>query len=231
MFTLMKSTQPSSAALAMAAASAIAALLTPSANALEVPVHADAHVMQNNATFNYGGGLNIGVQSNSGSVREAYLRFNPQPYLPQGVGSSDIAQVWLHLYVNTVSTPGTFKAYRVTSNWIEGRKAGATESGTITWNNRPLTSSTELFSVTLSSSNEQNYIAIDVTDLVKNWIDQPGQNYGVVFKHFGTVNVAMDSKEDTSTSHPPKLDIVLKHRRVHPLGDVTMGSFTNGPQP
>jgi hypothetical protein len=225
----MKSKTAKLSAIAIAAASLL--LAAAPARALEVPVASDAHVLQNNPTFNYGASPNLSVQSTSGSARRSYLRFDPVSYISPAMTAADIDQAWLVLYVNDVTTAGSLNVYRVTGTWTEGTKSGATQSGAITWNLMPSLAGSPLFSVFVSSGDHKNYIAIDVTSLVKDWVTNPSQNRGIAFINTGSINVAFDSKENDATSHAPALQITFKTKRISPGGDVTMGAFTSGPQP
>ena len=57
-----------------------------------------------------------------------------------------------------------------------------------------------------------SYLVIDVTGLVKYWIDNPGQSripVGVQRRNSSS-NISLDSKENATTSHPAELDITLE---------------------
>ena len=53
------------------------------------------------------------------------------------------------------------------------------------------------------------FIAMDATAAVQGWITTPGSNNGFMILANGTTSVQFDSKENTTTSHPATLTIVL----------------------
>jgi hypothetical protein len=60
-----------------------------------------------------------------------------------------------------------------------------------------------------SIANPDDYIYVDATAAVQNRITTPGSNNGLIITPIGGVNVAFDSKESTTTSHPAQLLITL----------------------
>ncbi|PYS57154.1 MAG: hypothetical protein DMF74_26780, partial [Acidobacteria bacterium] len=54
-------------------------------------------------------------------------------------------------------------------------------------------------------------MTIDVTQLVKDWLDNLLPNNGVALVAAGGADLTVDSKENRQTSHEPRLEIVLNH--------------------
>ncbi len=74
------------------------------------------------------------------------------------------------------SLPGSNNAcylQRVTSQWDEF---------TVTWNNQPTTTSTNQVTIPASTSTNQSYPNIDVTNLVQDMIDYPSTSFGFMIK-------------------------------------------------
>jgi hypothetical protein len=66
-------------------------------------------------------------------------------------------------------------------SWIE-RITDSWNESTVTWNNQPATTVTNRISLAQSSNATQNYLNIDVTQLVQDMIDQPSSSYGFLIK-------------------------------------------------
>ena len=225
------------AALALAGAS-----LSGSAFAEDLPLTDDAQILQSSPTFNYGIFANLGVTNTAGSQRYSFMRFDVHTSLPLNTRQEDIAQAFLYLYVNTVTTAGKFAVAKVTGPlWMagttaEGKANGAASAGTLTWNTANSVATTAYTTVNYTGGLISEYLVIEVTDLVKGWLTAPASsNYGLAIKPTGVagenVNLQFDSKENATTSHQPFIHVTLDKKRVAPLGDVTMGAFTSGPLP
>ena len=63
--------------------------------------------------------------------------------------------------------------------------------------------------VALTTSDKNQYILIPMTSTVQEWINTPSSNNGIALVAIGTFDATFDSKETTTTSHPPELDIVF----------------------
>jgi Collagen triple helix repeat (20 copies) len=59
-----------------------------------------------------------------------------------------------------------------------------------------------------TASTAGQYVTLDVTSLVQNWITTPATNFGVALSS-GTANLLLDSKENDETAHPATLDITI----------------------
>ena len=62
--------------------------------------------------------------------------------------------------------------------------------------------------VPVSGSSVNGWITVDITDLVADWIDLPSGNFGIALVSTGAF-ASFDSKENVSTSHEPRVQIVL----------------------
>jgi len=177
------------------------------------------------ASANYGGSTVLGVSNASGSRRYTYLKFDTGT-LPASAQASDIESAWLYLYVNTATTAGKFNVYPITSNnlWIsttpvanstlEGKSAGTAASGTITWSNPSTVTVGTAVPVDYSGGLVDEFVAVDITSIVQNWVTNSSTNYGLAIKPTGVanenINIQFDSKEAIATSHQPRIDVTLK---------------------
>ena len=173
-------------------------LVAPLMFAQSAPPSADSFTNNSSPTTqntNYGDQNFLNVRSGYNT----YLQFNLAP-VPTG---TNVAKATLRLYVNSVVTAGSFDVYQVNSAW--------TESG-LTYNNGPApgASATGSNPVSISSSSLNNFVVIDITTLVQEWVAGSVTNNGVVLQLQGaTGNFAFDSKESDVSSHEPELEIVL----------------------
>ncbi len=154
----------------------------------------------------YSGGASTGskktlVVKGSGSVT-TFLQFDlstaPGGPLPAGTSGSHVTKATLILGVNKVSVPGSFNVVRVVAPWTEATVGAGPALGAVAAS-----------AVPLAASDGDTFKAVDVTLLVRDWVNGTA-NYGLaVAPNDANVAATFDSKESTSTSHVAQLDIVL----------------------
>src|SRR6185436_20176328 len=104
-------------------------------------------------------------------------------------------------YVSKVSRAGSFDVLRVANPWSEP---------TVTWSSQPGLGATVVAAVPVSSSAKDEFLSIDLTSLVKMWVDGTLPNYGVALVASAAgLSAEFDSKENENTSHEPRLEITL----------------------
>ena len=157
---------------------------------------ADAYTNTASPGTNYGAQKTLNVDNPS---QTTYIQFDLSA-IPAGYTSSNIAKASLKLYVNTVVTAGSFNVDYVNGTWSES---------TITANLAPALGTTIAASVPLTKSEAHDYILIDITPAVGAWLDGTQANDGIALVGNSPFNVTFDSKENTTNSHPPELDIVF----------------------
>lgn len=167
------------------------------AQALDAPLAADSHVSSQLPANNFGSlpTLNIG----GGST--ALLRFDLAG-LPAGTTAAKLVQANLVLWVNRVGIVGQVEVQSVRSAWSEAAVTGATAP--------VLGGLGSGVSVPVTAANQ--FITVDVTALVKDWVTNPGANFGVAVVPSAAAPatvVFFDSKENTATGHVARLDMVL----------------------
>jgi Collagen triple helix repeat (20 copies) len=175
--------KPLQAALLLAGLSPLAA------QALVLPLIADTHLAVTNA------GTSVAVNVNA--INKALLNFDLST-LPAGITSADIAKATLVFFVKTVPTGGLLQVSPLTSAWTENAT-----SSTAPTSGLPLATSAPI-------SKGNTYFAIDVTNLVLNWVDVPASNKGLALDPVGQTSLTFDSKEAIQTSHPAYIEIALK---------------------
>ena len=172
---------------------ALALCLAPLAHAIDLPAVADATVRTAQPASNFGALPQLQVDSDT----RALIRFDLTP-LPPGATPASIAQATLRLYVNRVTSPGGIVFSRVESPWAES---------SITAANMPQLGPGLIPPLTVSSAN--TYYLVDVTQLVKDWLEYPSSAHGLLLAAAQPTTVFFDSKENSGTSHAPTLTVVL----------------------
>lgn len=176
--------KPLQAALLLASLSPLAA------QAVVLPLIADTHLAVTNA------GSSVAVNVNASN--KALLNFDLST-LPTGITSADIAKATLVFFVKTVPTGGQLQVSPLTSAWTENATTSTAPTAGL-----PLA-----ISAPISKGN--TYFAVDVTNLVLNWVDVPATNYGLALEPLvaTTTSISIDSKEAIQTSHPAYIEIAL----------------------
>jgi hypothetical protein len=174
---------------------ALLALSAVSAGAQITP-SADSYTSTAQGSTNFGAKTLLDVQS---ATQTSYIQFDLSS-IPSGYTGSNIAKASLKLYVNAVTTAGSLNVDFVNGSWAEN---------TITADLAPALGTTIAASVPLAKTNAKDYILIDITPAVVAWLNGTQANDGIALVGNSPINVNFDSKESTTTSHPPELDIVF----------------------
>jgi collagen triple helix repeat protein/glycine rich protein/TGF-beta propeptide len=156
---------------------------------------ADAYTDSGSPTTNFGRAATLNVQSSSQS---SYIKFDLSS-IPTGYTGTNIAKASLKLYVNQVITAGSFNVDLVNGAWSESK---------ITADLSPALGSTIVSGVVLTKAQSGNYIVIDVTSAVGDWLDGTQANDGIALVANALLSATIDSKENTTSSHPPELDVI-----------------------
>jgi hypothetical protein len=155
----------------------------------------DAYTNTADPTTNYGAKTLLDVESAS---QTTYIQFNLSS-IPSSYTGADVTQATLKLYVNAVTTAGSFNVDYVNGTWSES---------TITSNLAPALGTTIAASVPLTAADKNQYILINVTAAVQAWLSGTA-NDGIALVGNSPLNASFDSKESTTTSHSAELDIVF----------------------
>jgi hypothetical protein len=199
------------------AAAAVAAFLPPAAHALDVPLSADTYLSVSVPTSNFGALPTLNV----GPGAAALVAFDLST-LPAGTTAAMLSKATLVMYVNRVGTAGAIELQTVNSAWAEATVSAATA---------PLTSGAGSGPVVPISAAGQ-FVAVDVTAQVKNWlVGGPNNGFQIApaLSAPGTV-VFFDSKENTATGHVARLDLTLVNQGPQGLPGPTGATGTQGPK-
>jgi hypothetical protein len=153
----------------------------------------DAFTNSADPTTNFGAN---GLLDVDGASQITYIQFNLAS-IPAG---AKVSQATLKLYVNAVTTAGSFNVDNVNGAWSES---------TITHNLSPALGGSIVSGVPITTADANQFILINVTPAVEAWLDGSQANDGIALVADSTFNASFDSKENTTTSHPAELDLVF----------------------
>jgi len=158
----------------------------------------DAYTSTSASTTNYGTATTLSVSTTTTASTTSFIRFDLSSIPPTYTGAN-IAQATLKMYVNTVTTAGSFNVDYITGAWSEKTIKETTEPGI---------GSTIVSNVNLATTQKGEYVLIDVTPALVAWLDGTETNYGLALVANSPLSATFDSKENTAASHPSELDVV-----------------------
>ena len=172
-------------------------------------VAADATVSEQDPNRTFGAEPSVTIQDTGTYKVHGYVRFDLSPlgHVPAG---TPVGRAVLRLWVGSPVSDGYVAVHPVLAGWDES---------TITWNSMPGLGSA-LTSLKVTRDDERRYFTIDVTSLVQDWVDGRIPNEGLaLLPDTPGIQLELDSKESTATSHPMELEVVLED--ANSGGDVT----------
>src|SRR5712692_5311119 len=129
-------------------------------SAFDVRLSDDAYTYANSPTSKLGTAAGLNIQEYSGTAaRRTFIKFDLSNLVESGYGSGNVDRAFLKIFARKVASAGSFDVKRVTSSWDEL---------TISHSNAPAIDSGIEATVTLDTSENNTFIYIDVTELVKN---------------------------------------------------------------
>jgi len=129
-------------------------------------------------------------------TRTAFMRFAVEE---TGMTAGTVEKARLTLYFPSVTKAGDLSLHVVTEDWEE-TFTGPTRT-------QPAVGSAFL-TIPAESVVKRQFIIVDVTQQVKDWLTTPGSNYGIaVTSPEGIGNVTMGSKEGSASGYPALLEM------------------------
>jgi len=178
--------------------------------AIEAVLAADAYVKGpiKDADKNFGAEDKLEVQAeiikkDGPEEKWAYIRFDICAVLeapcPGANYNLKVAKATLKLFVKDVKTDGSIDVYQATDPWDES---------TITYNTVPGIAGLGPVNVGVSTTDKDDFIVVDVTDMVQDWLGDPATaNNGFAIMGADGIDVTFASKEN-HIPHP-QLEIQL----------------------
>jgi hypothetical protein len=155
----------------------------------------DAYINTASPGTNYGTAVTLGVVSPS---QTTFIAFDLSS-IPAGYTGSSITKATLKLYVSSVTTAGSFNVDLVNGSWTEAK---------LTANNAPALGPTIAASVPLTKSQARDYILIDITSALQDWLNGT-PNDGIALVANSPLSATVESKENIKESHNAELDVVF----------------------
>jgi hypothetical protein len=177
-------------------AAGLGALMAPSAGAVEALLAVDAYVSASQPATNFGKAETLPV----GNGNRALLRFDVASMLPAGTAAGQVSKAVLQVWVSGVTKAGSVEVSELLGSWTE---PGVTHAA--------LPGVGPAFA-TKAVSTAGRWVPINITNHVKKWLNDPTANKGLLIAPAASAPntaVALDSKENTATSHPARLEIEL----------------------
>ncbi len=174
----------------------------------------DSQINSSATTTTYGSSTTLTISP----THSALLQFDIADMLPSGTTAAQVLRAQLIVFPDTITTGGTVNLYQVTSAWSES---------SVTYATKPTIASTVVANASIGGNNFHFFV---VTPLVQNWITTPASNFGMELQASGTTNIAIDSKENTNTSHSAVLEIILSGP-VGPAGAIGAKGATGATGP
>jgi sulfatase modifying factor 1 len=129
-------------------------------------------------------------------TRTAFVRFAVEE---TGMTAGLVEKARLTLYFPSVTALGDLSLHVVTQDWEE-TFAGPTRL-------QPAIGASFL-TIPSASVIKKQFVIVDVTQQVKEWLTNPGSNFGIaVTSPDGIVNVTIGSKEGSASGYPPLVEI------------------------
>jgi formylglycine-generating enzyme len=129
-------------------------------------------------------------------TRTAFVRFAVEE---TGISAGTVEKARLTLYFPSVMKVGDLSLHVVTQDWEE----------TFTGPTRiHPTFGPSFLTIPLASVVKRQFVIVDVTQQVKDWLTTPGSNFGIaVTSPDGIASVTIGSKEGSASGYPPLLEI------------------------
>ena len=190
-------------ALLVALAVSMIVLAPARAAALQARLTDDAYTSSASPGANFGASGSVSVQGPppTAAMQRAYLKFDLVGVVPAGTRGIDVTKATLRLWVKDVARPGMFDVYRVVGAWSE-------ES--LKDNAAPVLGALEVGSVPVWAADKLGFIQVDVTSVVRDWLNGVIPSNGLVLVPTATgIGVSFSSKETTAGGYEPQLQLAL----------------------
>ena len=175
--------------------------------ATDATLIANTYISKSSPTTNYCNDQTL----HTGGSAISLLQFDLSS-LPAGTTATNVARANLILFLHSVTTPGAIQLYLVDQSW---------GPCTVTYHTAPTMLSPAFAQVPIEAGTSNDFLVVDVTTQVQNWLDAPNSNNGIAILAATTspsTTVQFDNKASTGTSHPARLDITLANGVPGPQG-------------
>ena len=140
----------------------------------------------------------ISIQKHAAKYEDqGFVKFDLSPLPSDG----QIDHALLRLWLNQVKKPGLLQLHEVFADWNEDniRRSELPPIGPA------------FDSLKITKHDHHHFLTIDITDIVKSWLETPSANFGLAFisDDSHSLSIKVDSKENPLTSHPLEIEVTL----------------------
>ncbi|WP_411680361.1 DNRLRE domain-containing protein [Clostridium thailandense] len=134
----------------------------------------DAYISMLNGNSNFGSSsvLFTGRFVQPNDIYRSLLKFDLTNAIPPG---SDVLSAYLKLFVYRKNSPDLVLSPQTVTVFTN---ASSFSQNTVTWNNAPAINPT-IYSINVTDADVNNFISIDITDLVVGWLNESITNNGI----------------------------------------------------
>lgn len=160
---------------------------------IQVSPSDNAYIYSLNSDTNFGSSalLFTGTENELSYKYRTLFKFDLSGLIPPG---NTVTSASLELFVYRKDKPDSLlspQSVTVSTN------SSDFSQDTVTWNNAPEVAATP-YSINVTDADVDNYISIDITNVVIDWINIPSRNYGITLK--GVESVLENGLEDITNS-------------------------------
>lgn len=145
-------------------------------------------------------GVKRDLRVGSGAQFRSLIKFQLD-HLPEGAQATSVSQAIMRLYCRKVNVAGTVQLVPLESDWNEVQLRSTAG----------LSFSTPVLSRDVTVADTNKFVLFDLTDLVRDWIENPDSNFGIAIEGVAdsSVYVRFDSKDGKRFGQAPVLDIFM----------------------
>ena len=160
---------------------------------IQVSPSDNAYIYSLNSDTNFGSSalLFTGTEDELSYKYRTLFKFNLSGLIPPG---NTVTNASLELFVYSKDKPDALLSPQ---NITVSTNSGDFSQDTVTWGNAPNVASTP-YSINVTDADVGNYISIDITNVVIDWINTPLTNHGITLK--GVESVSENESEDITNS-------------------------------
>jgi hypothetical protein len=164
----------------------------------------DAYIQSDNADRNKGSDKKVKLKDDgSGGDRIGFVKVDLST-LPNYVVPEDIVKATFRVWIENVSDEGTITLQQPGGPWDEED---------ITADNAPSIGPPTIFTANVTEDDEQSFVLINVTPIVRAWVGRRIRNDGIALVPGGGLKAEVAAKE---TEHERSMDIEVELHAVVP---------------
>ncbi|AZV56835.1 DNRLRE domain-containing protein [Clostridium sp. AWRP] len=164
---------------------------------IQVSPSDNAYIYSLNSGTNFGSSalLFTGTEDELSYKYRTLFKFNLSGLIPPG---NTVTSASLELFVYRKDKPDSLLSPQ---NVTVSTNSSDFSQDTVTWNNAPNIAATP-YSINVTDADVSNYISIDITNVVINWINTPSLNYGITLKGVENITNSVIGYFSTNWSFP-----------------------------